>query len=95
MVNAHKIHENYPKSYLLLLDFIKNECAEIYSNSAIIYFLDSKEIYVGITSIEGTDWLVEICGIVIDICSTRVEAESLGIAEGLEILENELNKINI
>lgn len=90
MINETEIKEKYPRSFALLQNFLVQNAIEYITPSTYIYFLDSHSIYVGVTTIEGSDWLVEICGIVIDICNTRVEAESLGIAEGLEILEKTL-----
>lgn len=56
------------------------------SISLLITFLDSNSIFISISTIDGDDWLVEICGIPVGTYHSRQEAEIQGILEGLNYL---------
>jgi hypothetical protein len=89
MIEYEQIHTQYPKSAELLQQFLSNNHID-YSTSALIYFLDTKFLFVGITCDgAGIDWIIELNGIIINTMDSRIEAEDFAVNEGFYILEKQ------
>lgn len=88
-----KLRTLFPKSSKLLEEFIVKECADIYSVSAIVYFLDTHRLFIGITSdSQGEDFICELNSVLLNAKESRQNAEEFCIIEAFYILEEELNK---
>jgi len=89
MIEINEIETEYPKSYNLFKDFLFKECSDNYSHSAIIYFLDTHKLFINIiTDFNGSNYLVELNGLMIDSFENRIDAEKYAIKQMLKILEN-------
>ena len=95
-MTINEIKEGWEKIGAQYEIFLLQECASNHSNSSIIYFLDSNKIFIGVTPVDnGSDWIIEINGIIVEVCDDRQSAEEFAIRECLQILEDGLNKNNI
>ena len=87
IISEREIEEKYPKSFAEFKIFLDKNAIECVSASVYIYFLDSKKLFIGITTMEGTDYLIELNGIMVEIKDTRELAEDYAIREMFQILE--------
>ena len=87
-----EVRDRFPKSYNELHDFFSKNAISNCNVSTIIYYLDSKKLFIGITTGDGEDWICELNGLIIDVKDKRVDAEEFCINEALQIIEKELNK---
>lgn len=94
MISLSQINEECPKAYQQWLEFIFiNPEIENISTSTLIYFLDTKHLFIGITSDStGEDWIIELNSIIIGVKQDRINAEDFIVSEAFRILEIELNK---
>lgn len=97
MVDINRIRDECINAYQLLLQFLYNNPAiEDMSVSTLVYFLDTKELYTGITSNStGEDWIIELNGIILTVKDSRVDAEIYVINEAFDILEKSLTSKTI
>ena len=86
-----EIQNRWSKGCAEMQNFFIQNAIDNVNVSTIIYFLDSKGIFIGINSIDGNDYIGDLSGLVIGIKNTRREIERLLIEESFSIIELELN----